>query len=124
MNDKWGEAVGRTVEIPSGRMRIERVNIDGMDDDFVRRLNKAHAAIDTELLRGSSMHRHYESADLLRKTALMVEEAGEALKEALDLTRPPLQENTAQYTRTIAKLHQEAVECGAMAIRLIAALTE
>lgn len=55
--------------------------------------------------------------DPLRRTALVVEEAGEALKEALDFTRAP-------FTAVSWRLREELVQVAAMAVRVLGAMDE
>lgn len=43
--------------------------------------------VEAEMFRAKKLHPAYPEDDL-RRTCLVVEEAGEALKEAIDLTRP------------------------------------
>jgi len=93
-------------------------------------LSAIWAEIETEMERGAQLHHHYESAGTLRRAALVVEEAGEALTAALDATRPePITTSNAQRgevqdrrNRALDDIYRETVECAAMCIRHLAAI--
>lgn len=71
----------------------------------------------TEIRRASIDHPNYPT-DPLRRTALVCEEAGEALREALDLTRVPSMPNN-RITDCRSRLRAELVQTAAMAVRYI-----
>ena len=71
--------------------------------------------IESELERGKLLHPNYPT-DPLRRTAIMCEEAGEALREALDLTNPNSSYNNKR------DLRHETIQTAAMAIRLLQAM--
>ena len=73
-------------------------------------------AIRREMTRAEEIHPNYPM-DPLRQTALMCEEAGEALKAALDLTRP-----IGSATAYRRRLRRETVQTAVMAIKLLEAL--
>jgi hypothetical protein len=75
-----------------------------------------------EIERGEALHPNYRSADVLRRTALISEESGEALREALNATRPGVGE-TAK-ARAMAAVRAETIQTAAMAIRALNALTQ
>lgn len=89
--------------------------------------------IQAEIERAAAKHPRYPT-DPLRRTAIMVEEAGEAIQAALDLTRDwainttgLTSEQTADKMRRIVddaryKLFDETVQTAAMAIRLLVAM--
>ena len=82
------------------------------------------ADLKAELLRSARLHQHY-TFDPLRRSALVVEEAGEALQAALDLTRPipdPATVSMERLTWLRNKLYQETIETAAMAITHAAAM--
>ena len=61
-------------------------------------------------------------ADPLRRVALVAEEAGEALKEALDLTRPTLPAEDRAYRRKMLRI--ELTHTISVATRVLAAMVE
>lgn len=61
-------------------------------------------------------------ADPLRRVALVAEEAGEAVKAALDLTRPTLPAHDIAYKRK--ELRKELVQTVAMGLRVLEAMAE
>lgn len=61
-------------------------------------------------------------ADPLRRTAIVVEEAGEALQEALDLTRPSLPIRSRHLVRE--QLRIELTQTAAAAINVLVAMEE
>lgn len=67
-------------------------------------------------------HRVYP-IDSLRRTALMCEEAGEALKAAIDVTRPGGY-GLGQEQFHQERLFKETIQTGAMAIRLLVAMIQ
>jgi hypothetical protein len=75
-----------------------------------------------ELARSWRVHPNYPK-DPLRRTAITVEEAGEAMREALDLTNPRTTDRT-QLRRIRERLYKEAVQTAATAIKLLAAMRD
>ena len=71
-------------------------------------------AIRREMTRAEEIHPNYPM-DPLRQTALMCEEAGEALKEAINLTRP----RAHNQKRSRQKLRREVIQTAVMAIRML-----
>lgn len=79
--------------------------------------------ISTELERALEKH-PVTPKDPLRRTAIICEEAGEALREAVDLTRPPQGETShpGTYTEIRERLRHEIIQTGAMAFRMLLAM--
>lgn len=79
-----------------------------------------------ELKRANELHPDYPS-DHLRRTAIMVEEAGEAIRAALDLTRDTTSgpdRSTKWYAEARANLRAELMQTAAMAIRQLVAMEQ
>ena len=74
-----------------------------------------------ELAVAEAVHPTYPS-DPLRRTALVAEEAGEAVREALDLTRSSLP--AAQLAPTRKRLERELIHTAAMAVKALIAMRE
>ena len=68
----------------------------------------------TEYDRSCIKHPIYTS-DVLRRVAIIAEEAGEAVKAALDLTRP----SNPDYTLLRAELREEVVQTAAMCVKML-----
>ena len=74
--------------------------------------------IEVEIARSEEQHPNYP-VDPLRRTAIMCEEAGEALQTALDLT------NWHRATpKSGTRLRYEVLQTAAMAIKLLQAMDE
>lgn len=82
---------------------------------------EAIALILDELSRSRKQHPVYPD-DPLRRTAIMCEESGEALKEAVDLTRTTPVPTLGDQLRSRNQLFQETVQTGAMAVKLLVAM--
>lgn len=96
---------------------------------------EAIAMILSELVRSRKLHPFYTS-DPLRRTAIMCEEAGEALKAAVDLTRDWAMNTTSMAPEAVIDkvridtqkmqddLYLEVIQTGAMAVKLLVAMIE
>ena len=80
--------------------------------------------ISAELGRASQIHPTYPR-DYLRRVALVVEEAGEAMKEALDLTREaPEGYPLSGYRGSRVSLRKELVQTASTAITALLAMEQ
>jgi len=77
--------------------------------------------IQEELTRASVLHPTYP-VDHLRRTAIMVEEAGEAMKAALEATRPGPGYGPSPGYPPLNNLRDELVQTAAMCIRQLLAM--
>ena len=66
----------------------------------------------------ANLHRNYPMSHL-RRTALVTEENGEAMREALDVTRLPYDEIPRRYTQSpaLGRLRSETLHTAVMAVR-------
>lgn len=71
--------------------------------------------IEIEMNRARGLHPAV-SSDALRFTAVLAEEAGEALKEALDLTRTRVPVDPESDACIQKRLYRETVQCASSAI--------
>lgn len=83
-------------------------------------LAKLWSEIMLELKRAQSLHPYY-AADHLRRTAIMMEEAGEAVKAALELTRDG-DSSPVEKLEMKEELRAELIQTAAMAIRQLVAM--
>jgi NTP pyrophosphatase (non-canonical NTP hydrolase) len=83
--------------------------------------SSVYSAIQRELAEAIKRHPTYTS-DPLRRAALVAEEAGEALQEALDLTRASLPRE--QFAPTRERLKNELTHTAAMAVKALIAMRE
>lgn len=79
------------------------------------------AAIVSELDRAEKLHPNYPH-DPLRRVAIVGEEAGEALRAALDMTRPSARAVEREYAKL--GLVDELVQVASTAIRALIAFDE
>lgn len=78
-----------------------------------------------EISRAEEKHPNYPSQiDPVRRVGIIVEEAGEAMREALDLTRPGVSLREDEKDNIKSNLYKETVETAATAIRLLKAMHE
>lgn len=70
-----------------------------------------------ELDRAESIHPNYLRADAVRRVALVIEEAGEAMQAALDLTRDSA--TMGEQEEAADRLFNETIQAGAMCVKLI-----
>lgn len=82
---------------------------------------KACDPVMQEINRSCAKHPRYP-ADPLRRTAIMVEEAGEAIKDALDLTRSRVVTSMREDDDLRTRLRHEVVQTAAMAIKMLVAM--
>lgn len=78
-------------------------------------------SLEHELTRAEKLHPDYPF-NSLRRTAIVCEEAGEALKAALDLTRNT--HSLATRRRLTNRVHTELTHTAAVAIRALIAMAE
>lgn len=98
---------------------------DNFGSDNIR---DAVADVMKELDLSIAKHPHYP-ADPLRRTAIMAEEAGEAIKAAVDLTRPPIEQSThgaplTNFELSVMReaLYKELTQTAAMCIKQMSAM--
>jgi hypothetical protein len=87
------------------------------------RLSFGYAVRVIEIEMARSAHRSLP-VDPLRRAALVVEEAGEALKAALDLTRPNCDMSESARISLRQDLYNELKQTAAMAIRAMMAMAQ
>ena len=76
--------------------------------------------IQAELRRSAQLHPNYPEDDL-RRAAITVEEAGEVVKAALELTRP---HPSLDHEGDLLRLYEECCHTAAMAIKHMLALKD
>lgn len=79
-----------------------------------------------ELTRAEEKHPRYpQRTDPVRRVGIIVEECGEAMREALDMTRPNNMVTAQDEWEDIEdRLYKETVEIATTAIRLLKAMQE
>lgn len=83
-------------------------------------LSEVWTEIRAEMTRAESLHPNYPS-DHLRRTAIMVEEAGEAIRAALQVTRVG---SPVHGYASLEDLRQELVQTAAMCVRQLKVMAE
>lgn len=84
-------------------------------------LNSTFHFIAEEVARANAAHPTYPT-DPLRRVALVCEESGEALKAALDLTRPSTPLAAIAYKRD--EMRTELLHTAALAVRALIAMAD